>query len=1821
MDDGEQTAERVRVWLKTQRDDLINMSRRNRLLYFKHTKAASLEIVMPSGEEVLSRLNRNSAWDFFLPVDSAEEHRRERVRKPTELAVENKTADQLTKALHLLERKTNTEFIDKGVWVLYLGVGALEWAENPQDEADACSPLLLVPVTVGRDSLREPFQLRRTEDDSVINPALAVKLETDFDLTLPSIEEYDETNVDALIEHVRQLVADRPGWSVSSRVVMSTFTFQKEAMYRDLLDNEDLLVNDPMIQLLALGPDSSSAGAFDFAPVPEDELDQRVLPEDLVNVRDADASQRACIVAARDGRSFVMDGPPGSGKSQTITNIIAELLHAGKTVLFVSEKAAALDVVRNRLREAQLDDFVLQLHSHDANRKAVATELDRALTRRPRATDDFTPTSRTDLIRRRQALSSYAQAMNEVRQPLGRSLHQVLGSITALQSTPQAPVPATFGRTLRPDELTHLLDDAATLGRDWGPVIRGHDFLWRDLANTVLSASRQNEIDGALRKAAESLDLLRVLTEEISDELGVGWADSPVDAQRLLEVLTLLDGRPVVPAAWLSSDIIDHVDTRITELAVDTDRYTSANAELNALVGERFADLNADLAAVVRDTMIKLSTGRPSWHPPDEIRIGGLQPVAEFLDSATDRLESISSDAGRIAASFGFNPRGISLARAIELADLGELVGSPTPPEAQWLNPAVQAALSEAVRVLGELVSDFRARQEALRTVFTDDALTLDLRGLHVRFTETHRGLRKLSGAYRQDKRTLAACTVSGRVDRVVRERISDAVAWQELANRLSTAESLHAQLLGDHYYQRGAADFGRISHAIDVARQALELVGDDLGGAAFTNQLSRGGSSDPQLVPLSRRLRASTQAWLSEAANLMNKAEPFRLVPIDQLAAWSATTADRLRELMAAVQHVSSVAGRPATLSLTSQALDQAVEARQFRYSFGDTDDEDTTLLGEQFRGIETDWLTMRKSWEWAVGLRERLGGPVHRRVAEALLGTTATPDELRNALTSWHKATARITSEFTDRRASEVATELQGNYDDIVSLLDELARTVGDIDEWASYADSRSRLEHAGLQSVIAFCAERKVDASLVRPVVERALLEAWADDVLDSDQTRLGTHRAANRDALVEEFRALDRALVASAAARVINACAARRPTSSAGAAGIIKRQAEIQRRHMPIRQLLHKAGGVAQSLKPCFMMSPLSVSQYLPASLRFDIVIFDEASQVKPSDAINCVYRGKQLVVAGDQKQLPPSDFFAKVGATDDDTYDEEQVDEFESLLDLCKGAGALKSLPLNWHYRSEHESLITYSNYRFYDGSLWTFPGATDKAPDVGIELFKVDGVYRRGSTRDNPVEAAKVIERVLHHRLNHPHLTVGVVTFSGAQEDAIERELERQSEQHPELAGLRTDDRLHGFFIKNLENVQGDERDVIIFSVGYGPDEHGKFTLGMGPLNRKAGWRRLNVAITRAKRRVEVITSVLPEQFPNDAASDGVRHLRGYLDFAQRGVSALALDLTDSHGDAESPFEEEVIRAIQGWGFDVTPQVGVAGYRVDIAVRHPEKPGTFALGVECDGAMYHSSKVARDRDRLRQQVLEGLDWRIHRIWGTSWYRDRSGQEERLRAAIDAAVIGRVADRKPVPVDSVVVHQEDVDLGALPSWTTPYQPAEIGHPNTGYEIHEPEARGELRRLIEAVVREESPVHEERVLTAVREAWGKWKSGSRIKEAFDRAVRDLTRSALDRDHRGFLRTKSSGLDTVRVPAEEPSTKRPVKHLPPEELREAVYRFTMDAQLITREELTVRVARLFGWGRRGPDIRAALDDAIDELIDDGRLTAEEDRLTTGG
>lgn len=453
-------------------------------------------------------------------------------------------------------------------------------------------------------------------------------------------------------------------------------------------------------------------------------------------------------------------------------------------------------------------------------------------------------------------------------------------------------------------------------------------------------------------------------------------------------------------------------------------------------------------------------------------------------------------------------------------------------------------------------------------------------------------------------------------------------------------------------------------------------------------------------------------------------------------------------------------------------------------------------------------------------------------------------------------------------------------------------------------------------------------------------------------------------------------------------------------------LIDNEINKQKRHVPIRQLLDRAGAAVQALKPCFMMSPLSVAQYLkPDGLRFDLLVIDEASQMRPEDAMGAVARCGQIVVVGDPKQLPPSAFFARSEKADDDEASDDEVDA-ESILDLAQTVFR-PMRRLRWHYRSRHGSLIAFSNREFYDDDLMVFPSPAEADAAQGVASVKIDGLYK---ARSNLAEVTAVCAAAVEHIRTCPDRSLGIATMNVIQRDLIALEMDRLAAALPEVEAYRErwGETLERFFVKNLENVQGDERDVIFISTVFGPaTQGGKVLQRFGPIIGSSGHRRLNVLFTRAKHHVRLFTSMTPEDvLAGPESPRGAQVLKAYLAYAQTGRLESGVETGE---EADSDFEIFVRDRLRIAGYEAVPQVGVAGFRIDLAVRDPRSPATFLLGIECDGASYHSSRSARDRDILRQQVLESLGWTIYRIWSTDWFRDPEGQTRKLVSFIQTCV--------------------------------------------------------------------------------------------------------------------------------------------------------------------------------------------------------------------
>ena len=758
--------------------------------------------------------------------------------------------------------------------------------------------------------------------------------------------------------------------------------------------------------------------------------------------------------------------------------------------------------------------------------------------------------------------------------------------------------------------------------------------------------------------------------------------------------------------------------------------------------------------------------------------------------------------------------------------------------------------------------------------------------------------------------------------------------------------------------------------------------------------------------------------------------------------------------------------------------------------------------------------------------------------------------------------------------------------------------------------------------------------VSASDAPRIFKRRFLNLWISGAIDHSQTLAGFTEAKGRD-LINKYRALDESVRRLAIARVqmtasstsARVRAAEDIPESASEVGILRHELQKRKRIKPLRKLFAEIPHVLQTLKPCLLMSPISVSTYLkPDVFHFDLVVFDEASQLLTAEAIPAVLRASQVVVAGDPNQLPPTSFFETSLIPEEEEDDEEGTEgqiPLESLLDDCIAVvPVFHESYLRWHYRSRDERLIKFSNHFFYDNKLITFPAANTGVAGQGVrsEYIK-DGVYDRGRSRTNRIESRTVARLALEHFERYPERSLGIVALNLSQKEAIEDAIAEDLLQRPDLVTFFDKGRHEGVFVKSLENVQGDERDTMIISVGYGRDHAGGLSMNFGPINNEGGERRLNVLITRAKWECILVSSLRSQDLsgvnPNNR---GAVSLRGFLEFAERNGVLPSEAAVQTYAETNE-FEESVRAALLDRGLKVDMQVGASRYRIDLAVRDHRDERRYLLGIECDGVTYHSSRTARDRDLLRQLVLQRMGWRIHRVWSTEWFHDR---EQAI-----AGILRSIEQAQQTPVEHPV-YAPPPD----PHPPSPSQSPQCGKANPETKItrqHKPGVPYSLfhpsRQLsrdsllnqsysdvlsgtISRLVKVEGPIHNDFLVERLKQLHDVARAGSNVQSNIKRALRSAERSRTITHNAksSFYYDPDSRVESFRLPTE--FIRRPIEYIAPEELSLAVLYLVEDQFGIVEEYLPTAIARLFGIERLGSESADIIRRVIKELVSKGSL-----------
>lgn len=683
--------------------------------------------------------------------------------------------------------------------------------------------------------------------------------------------------------------------------------------------------------------------------------------------------------------------------------------------------------------------------------------------------------------------------------------------------------------------------------------------------------------------------------------------------------------------------------------------------------------------------------------------------------------------------------------------------------------------------------------------------------------------------------------------------------------------------------------------------------------------------------------------------------------------------------------------------------------------------------------------------------------------------------------------------------------------------------------------------------------------------------------------------------------------------------------RRESSSSSETGILQKAIRSNGRGQSIRQLFNQTPNLLPRLTPCMLMSPISVAQYVDINQEpFDLVIFDEASQLPTCEAVGAIARAKQIIIVGDPKQMPPTSFFSSVH-----TDEEDQNEDLESILEDCE-ALSLPSKQLRWHYRSKHESLIAFSNAKFYDNSLFTFPSPDDQ--QTRVSFVKIDGTYDRGKTRQNLAEAKAIVDELVK-RLQVPAIhrkSVGVVTFSSVQQTLIEDLLMEKFRQNPKLEELALSAE-EPYFIKNLENVQGDERDIILFSVCYGPDESGYVALNFGPLNREGGWRRLNVAVSRARYEMVIYSTLTADQIDlNRSKAEGVAGLKAFLAFADKGKIALPQLIGREVNKHRVGLPLALSEFLESHGYKVDLGIGTSGFKVDLAIIDPENPKQYLLGILLDKKSHFSSKSSRDRLLVQESVLKLLGWNIIKVWSLDWWESTSKEGTRILSQIEQIRNQPKSDRLDnttneinelinVDLNKAVEESEHLEI-LLDDNNYPITSLEKNWLANSDEFLSFEHTQNQIRQIQLIVETEGPILKVLVGKRMLDAWGIGRMGARLQARMEDLYSNANlRSTIEaNDEICFWPNEVSpdGYSNFRVWTED-RTKRNIDELPISEIINAI-KFILQQQIsLPIEDLIRETAKEFGFARTGTIVKDRMSFAIQAMISNGIGIEENGRI----
>lgn len=1663
--------------LESIRKRLLDLTNRNSLLNYKHPKGGCIRLIDELPDQIYRHLLDGKKFTFIPVPEPTEKQlidagyitidkttlKKSASEYPTaeqwakkiglitsyDLPLEQSNSDsrhqdsnlqtlfygpELEVRLRNIRGKAESSIEESGANILYLAMGFLEWYESRDSDLPRLSPLFTLPVLLEKSDLDRSagayrYTIQLKDDNLISNVTLREKLSQDFDLILPPIE--DDSTPEIYFEFIKQTILQyQPRWKLRRQASLVLLNFSKQAMYQDLDPSswpQNAKIDDHPLVRLFFSSQAEQVESSGFTYEEEHAIDEiNNVHEHYPLIYDADSSQHSAIIDVVQGQSLVIEGPPGSGKSQTITNLIAACLANNQSVLFVAEKMAALNVVKSRLDNANLGDFCLELHSHKTNKKKILNDLSTRLANQP---SYLSPQEIDADIERYESLktklNSYSLKVNSVYESTGSTIHEILHKTVRLRDqysvnpenlTIDGLTPKTATR-LRQNELSdyaHMLGSIFIQVSEQAPEGNIKNHYWYGIENTNIDNHEIEKIIIELKSWNESL---LALQEAWSTSMVGFGINNPVmdfesienfceDSEKLpvliggepLDQIDIISERHSSIQIWLDNyeklhKIISELQESIQNESILQENVPETISDIRVAlkskgVGERYslADLNKDtknvFSTIELTHKIEESLTPILPHVPHELK--SLFDKSE--DSFKELLKFINLTSALPATSWKYRS---------EIFDNDELDG---------LLEQLTAKLKTITPIYGRLKdSVILEKLPSSQTLRNYDSILTNA-GILKWFSKDWR-------LARQSVLRLSKLTKPNKKEFL--SKLSDIILYAEEEEHLLNLNEENP-ILGD--------SFQGIQTPVDRIIQLRNWYKDVRKeyGVGFGERVKIG----------SYLLSAEKEFPLK----LFDESEKGLKANITELMKQLAPIQSQFINLPLSKNSSSKLIGAEGELERFWRSISGIKQKASEIFKVEEITLAEMSALAIKLEGLKieannwnsSDFVGLIKPYNEALEIEPSKFSATNLGLVKNTLAITHVLSRnplLLTALLNAPTPSRYQTIQDFGKSIEILLDQEEGKYKDfqksgLVKEDDWFANCDGTVvstqfrntvalnhvswlPTWIEYIRLRSKLYGQGFKNFIHVLEASEMQPKNLQDIVNLVINYQLTKSILE-ENPELMNFTGLEQNATQQRFKEYDARILKLIRKKVAFKASRAKPPAgiSSGKVGeytetyLIRHELNKTSRHIAVRELMKRSGNAIQKLKPCFMMSPMSVAQYLePGRFNFDLVVMDEASQIRPEDALGAIARGSRIVVVGDPKQLPPTSFFSK-------SVDEEDEDEMVGLEDsesiLESVMPMFKSRRLRWHYRSKHESLIAFSNKHFYDDNLILFPSPFKFSSDFGIKNHPVP--RGRFVTGRNVEEAQEVVKSIANHLLNHPEESIGIVAMNVQQRDEIEKQLEQFIKDNPSLIPAYDSNKssLEPIFIKNLENVQGDERDVIYISMTYGPEQvGGRIMQRFGPINSDVGWRRLNVLFTRSKKRMHIFTSMSSGDIkPASASSRGVLALKAFLEYAETGHLHHSIETSKT---PDSDFEIAVINQLSKFGYECEPQLGVAGFFLDIAVRDPGKPGRFLMGIECDGATYHSAKSARDRDHLRQEILESLGWKIRRIWSTDWFKHPDAQ--------------------------------------------------------------------------------------------------------------------------------------------------------------------------------------------------------------------------------